>query len=301
MPSYKILVPLDGSRVAEQSLVYLSALKKLGEVEVFLTSIADIGPDTGALSHKETVDREYNLLATYLREVGTNLRDHLGISVETSVSYGPAAACILNDADHFGADLIVISTHGRSGVSRWRLGSVADKVIRSAECATLVVGPRDVEKAKWLEADLEPPFKSILVPLDGSELAEQALPLAKRYSECFDSEVHLVQVITLPVLGDSLGMAGAYTPDFLTAMEDGARDYLAEVKTRFDASTKIRTAVLIGTPAGELVDYAKHKAIELVIVTTHGRGGFVRAALGSVTDRLIGGESPVLVVRPKTD
>jgi nucleotide-binding universal stress UspA family protein len=87
----------------------------------------------------------------------------------------------------------------------------------------------------------------------------------------------------------------SYTPDLLDMIVDSARSYLAEVAAK--QSRSVKTDVLIGEAASQLEDYVSANAIDLVIMTSHGRGGFVRAALGSVTDRLLGGAAPVLVVR----
>ena len=164
MPAYKVLVPLDGSRLAEHSLIYLDALRSLGESEVLLLSVVDQPEAFKYPSPAEAIEREANLLGTYLREVSSDIEQHLGITVETKVTTGAPADCVLEEARAYSPDLLVISTHGRSGPSRWRFGSVADKVIRGAECNILVVGPKAAEAAKWLEGRIMAPFKSLLVP-----------------------------------------------------------------------------------------------------------------------------------------
>jgi nucleotide-binding universal stress UspA family protein len=172
MSQYKVLVPLDGSRLAEHSLVYLDALRSMGESQVQLLSVVDEAEDFESLKPEESRLREENLLSTYLREVSADIKQHLGIDVETRVVAGSPANAILDEAEKYAPDLLVISTHGRSGISRWRLGSVADKVIRGAACNTLVVGPKAAERGTWLDARIMDAFKSLLVPLDGSALAE---------------------------------------------------------------------------------------------------------------------------------
>jgi nucleotide-binding universal stress UspA family protein len=297
MTDYSVLVPLDGSRAAEQALAYLDALRSLGESRVLLLSVVDEAEDYRGLSGSEAVDREANMLSTYLREVSSDVQKHLGVTVETKVLRGSPAGRILDEARSLSPDLLVISTHGRTGIGRWRLGSVADKVIRGATCNTLVVGPKTTELNSWLDARIMPPFTAVLVPLDGSALAERALPVARSFVESFGSDLHLVRVVPIPIAADGFGTE-AYSADLLDAMVSAARTYLATTAGGIKDGAGVTTDVLIGGAAFRLEDYIKEKGIDLVILTSHGRGGLIRSALGSVTDRLIGGLAPVLVVRP---
>jgi nucleotide-binding universal stress UspA family protein len=294
MAKFKVLIPLDGSRLAETSLAYISALRLMGELEVRLLSVVNEAEEYHALNDAESGQREFNLLGTYLREVAQDVHKHLGLTVESRVRYGKPAERIVEEAVEFRPDLLLISTHGRSGVSRWRLGSVADKVVRTATCNTLLIGPQAGEESKWLEADLNMPFGAVLVPLDGSELAETALPVTESIALAYGSDVHLVRAVSIP----PLAMEGeeVFTPDILTSLQEAARHYLDSAAKRFPGG-KLRKEVLLGSAAWALEDYIKQHGIDLVVMTTHGRGGMLRAALGSVTDRLLGGPAPVLVVR----
>jgi nucleotide-binding universal stress UspA family protein len=297
MSQYKVLVPLDGSRLAEHSLVYLDALRSMGESQVQLLSVVDEAEDFESLKPEESRLREENLLSTYLREVSADIKQHLGIDVETRVVAGSPANAILDEAEKYAPDLLVISTHGRSGISRWRLGSVADKVIRGAACNTLVVGPKAAERGTWLDARIMDAFKSLLVPLDGSALAESALPVASNFAESYGASIHLVRVVAIPTTADGMG-GGAYMPDLLDTLIDSAKAYLKSTAANL-IQAEVKTDVLVGGAAWQLEDYVAANNIDVVIMTSHGRGGFVRTALGSVTDRLLGGAAPVLVVRPR--
>ena len=294
MSPLKVLIPLDGSKLAESSLTYLSSLRALDEVELELLSVVNPEESVRGLGHGEDQGREHNLLATYLREVKEDLRKHLGLEAQTKVLHGLPSATICKEAEDFNADLIVISTHGRSGVSRWRIGSVADKVVRAANRNVLVIGPRAAEAASWY-AEFTPPFRSILVPLDGSDLAEQALPVGQRFAERFESTVHLVQVVLVATYA---GLGENLVPDTLTIVQEGAESYLNSTMQRFPRQT-VKTSVRVGSAAAELANYVTDNGIELIVMTSHGRGGIVRTALGSVTDRMLGLQAPVLVVRPR--
>lgn len=299
MSEYKVLIPLDGSRLAERSLAYMPALAKLGKPVIKLFSVAeepDLGPD---IPPGEVVEREYNLLTTYLHEIAADVKKHLGVEVQTGVVAGNTAEKILDQVNAFQPDLMIISTHGRSGILRWRFGSVADKVIRGATCSTLVVGPKTVDRAQWLEGEIEPPFASLLVPVDGSGLSDAALPVTRFLAQHFDSEVHVVQVVTMPPVGDGFGAMGVYTPQLLETLEEAAKENVRTAMERLQLD-RLHGTVLFGSPAIELENYAKTHNIDALVMTSHGRGGLVRATLGSVTDRMIGGKAPVLIVRPTT-
>jgi nucleotide-binding universal stress UspA family protein len=127
------------------------------------------------------------------------------------------------------------------------------------------------------------------VPLDGSQLAQEALPVALSLAEKFRSQLHLVRAIPIP--------AGENVTGMLEMMEREATSYLAETARNLDVPSGVRTEVALGPAAAKLIDYADAHGVDLVVVTSHGRGGFSRTALGSVTDRLLGGPCPVLIVR----
>ena len=297
MSSYKVLVPLDGSRLAERSLNYLPAFKKLGALEVELLGVIDEPNELLGPLAEEAIEREANIVTTYIATVAEELGQHLGIEVESKVLGGEPDEVIVTYADRIKPNLLIISTHGRSGLQRWRLGSVADNVVHQATWPTLVIGPK-AGTAHWPEAEMIEPFQSILVPLDGSPLAEQALAPAQEYAQHFGSQVHLVRVVTLPVMADGMGMTATYVPEVLSAIEEGGRDYLSKVAAQLALSGKTETEVLVGSPAIELEEYAKKNNIDLIVMTSHGRGGIVRTTLGSVADRMLGTVAPVLIVRP---
>ena len=130
------------------------------------------------------------------------------------------------------------------------------------------------------------------VPLDGSELAEGALNTAAATSQAHGSKIHLVRTVRLRVAGDPA--TGAASIDLTTQLEEGAASYLAKVRERLVAGGEVVAEVRMGAPATELEEYIGKEGINLVVMTSHGRSGLVRAALGSVTDRLTGnGNAPV--------
>ncbi len=296
MAGLTALVPLDGTELSESAFALLPALKNLNVERIRLLSVweeewsegANVpGRPEGELGEVAQQGRSY--LDTYLGTQSERV-EAMGFKVETDVRIGKAAENVLEAASD-DVDLIVIATHGRSGIARWRLGSVADKVIRNAPCPALVIGPNvEVELAPYALA-------RILVPVDGSEMAEGALSLATWIGDSAKAEIDLVRVVSLTPVAMDQSM-GVYPVDLVTAMEDAGRSYLDRVAKEIGENRNVNTTLLIGTAGEQLLEYMNEKPASLVILASHGRTGVVRAALGSVADRLLHGPAPVLVFRP---
>jgi nucleotide-binding universal stress UspA family protein len=241
---------------------------------------------------RELAEKGRSYLHSYLTDQAERVKG-LGFEVELDVRVGRAADEVLESANKGGADLIIIATHGRDGMARWRLGSVADKIVRHAECPTLVVGPN-------VNTELAPySLSRILVPLDGSALAEEALPVAIWIAQANGAELDLVRVVSLVIPGDGIYGGMGYSYDLLTDIEDAARAYLAGVAKKLEGKVSARTQLLLGYAPDQLLAHIEHTPAQLVVLASHGRSGVVRTALGSVADRLLHGPAPVLVLRPE--
>jgi nucleotide-binding universal stress UspA family protein len=280
---YRVIIPLDGSVTAEAALDYLAALAPLGELEACIVAVADISSESVVHGPPGALEREQRLLQAYVDE---KVKETAGpvASIEGKVLSGVPGNSIIEEATARDADLIIISSHSRSGLERWRLGSVADKVVRGAPCDTLVIGAH--------ARRVSPQFRSILLPVDGSDMAEQAIPAARRLATALSADLHVVRAISPPVNPDMTYINT--TPDLLEMVTEAAETYVQGVAGRVGAKA---SEVSLGSPATVLLDYIEKESIDLVVMTTHGRSGFVRAALGSVSDRLVGGPAPVFLVR----
>jgi nucleotide-binding universal stress UspA family protein len=296
MADYTVLIPLDGSPLAEHSLRFLPGLMQLGDVALHLLSVVDETEEIHDLTSAEVVERERNVLTTYLDQTAAGVKELHGLNAAVEAQVGVPGDVIQKRVDALRPDLLVISTHGRSGLSRWRHGSVAARLMHGATCPLLIVGPKAAEPGDWRRGETVASFDSILVPLDGSERAEQALTTAAAMAQQFGSRLHLVRAVRPRAAGDPMAAGG--NADLINQMEQGAANYLEKVRARLHAGGDVVTAVRLGTAATELEEYISSEKIDLVVMTSHGRSGLVRAALGSVTDRLAGnGTAPVLVVR----
>jgi nucleotide-binding universal stress UspA family protein len=295
MSSLTALIPLDGTKLSESAFALLPLVHKLGFDRVLLVGVweglwqgENLGRRDAEL--KELAEKGRAYLQAYLEQQAEHARP-LGLQVETEVRIGRAADEILEAASE--ADLILIATHGRDGVARWRLGSVADHIVRHAQCPTLVIGPN-------VQTELAPyAVTRILVPLDGSALAEEALPVATWLAQATGAELDLVRVVSLVIPGNGIYDGMGYSLDLLSAMEDAARAYLAGVAERLKSKVALRTELLIGYAGDQLLAHMKDTPAQLVVLASHGRSGVVRTALGSVADRMLHGPAPVLILRPE--
>jgi nucleotide-binding universal stress UspA family protein len=295
MPGLTALIPLDGSDLSEHALELLPFIKLLGFEKVRLVSVWEghgehhaVLPGRREDELREIGEKGRGLVAAYLKGHVERV-ESAGLEAQTEVRSGRAADEVLaaSEAD---TDLVLIATHGRSGVARWRLGSVADKIIRDENCPTLVIGPNVREELK--------PYvlKRILVPVDGSPLAEEALPLAGWIAGRVNAEIDLVRTVSLTSVAYDPSL-GIYPVDLVEALEDAAKDYLTQAAARF-TGRQVSTALRIGSPSEQLLQHMEERPAGLVVMASHGRAGVLRAALGSVADRVLHGPAPVLILRP---
>jgi nucleotide-binding universal stress UspA family protein len=283
-----ILVPLDGSALAEQALPFAQRVARPSQARVMLTRVVPVrsGSETSVEASVAPTAREN------LEEIASRFRN-AEIDVEMALLEGDAATGIVGTAEARGADLIIMSTHGRSGVGRWRYGSVADAVIRLANVPIMLVPP-----------ELSLPWPSdrrvrIVVPLDESQLSEAVLGSALEFATRLDAELLLVEVVAWPpmVYSDPAEFL-AYDLDEQVA---AARRYLADVATRLkESGAHVRCRAEVGpTPAAMIVQLARDEHADLIVMATHGPSGLARVVLGSTTTgalQLAG--VPLLIVRP---
>ena len=295
-----ILVPLDGSPLAEQAIPMAMAIAERARSKVKLVLVHQplLLMETGPAHTKielamQKADREY------LRSVAARLRERLGRALSSAVLLGPVAQTLARYIRELGTDLVVMTTHGRGGIRRVWLGSVADQLIRTSEVPILVVRPSETNPAGFSAGPAE-----MLVPLDGSPLAEAILEPAAALARLWDAEISLVQVVRPVVLTSDppLPFPTGYSDEFTALRREAARDYIRDVAERLrESGVKASGVAVVGGGVAEtLLDLARPERVGLVAVATHGRGGLRRLVLGSVADKLVrAAEVPVLVVRPR--
>jgi nucleotide-binding universal stress UspA family protein len=275
----RILVPLDGSKLAEQALSAARGLAVATDGElVLLTAIARMerwaNAETPAWEEEEEA-----MAAGYLDTLARELRD-AGLKVTTRVAWGRPSEMIRQIADEASADLIVMTTHGRSGIARWLIGSVADNVLRTTQRPLLLVRAQE-ERLAPLNV------RSILVPLDGSRLAESSLTFVKGLARQLSARVILERVIVPP----TMLYAEQYIPSSAPILEDleaDARNYLETERERVESEDiNVMISVDDGFPVETIINAAERFGADVIVLTSHGRTGPARTILGSVTDGLV--------------
>jgi nucleotide-binding universal stress UspA family protein len=228
------------------------------------------------------------------------LQEKASIPISSALPEGEVVDSILELARTQSADLIVMTTHGRGPLSRFWLGSVADGLLRHAAIPVLLVRP----PPRTSESGQEATLKRILIPLDGSEFAEQVLKPATALGTLMDAEYTLVRVVAPRLVPDGYPIAAELTPlaqgqlEKRTTEANTCLDGLAECLR--SKSLRVQTSVVVSeTVAAAILDVAREQRIGLIAIATHGRGGFKRLLLGSVADKIVRGAfTPVLVYRP---
>ncbi len=285
-----ILIPLDGSQLSERSLPYATALARALQSKIVLMIAAYISeiPEHGPWSDEMVAHPQETCMA-YL----TGVRDRLGVpGTELAVKVGYPHEMILETAPEVNASLIVASTHGRSGFSRWMYGTTAGHLAHTAHVPLLAIGKNVPENAA---AEFSP--KHLLVPLDGSALSEAALPYALELAKAFAAKITLIRVAPFSVEAFPLMVPSMYWPTLDDELVSSATAYLENVRSTIKQTVDIK--VLQGPRADALLNFAETSGIDLIVMTTHGRAGVQRAVLGSTADRMLQGPAPVLLIRPE--
>lgn len=277
-----MLVPLDGSELAEQAFPYAEELAKNLNSQVVLITIC---------LPNDPLER---VLTEYIERRAENLQS-LGIETRSVCVEGEPATSIIDFAAKNNISLIVISTHGRTGVSRWPLGSIASKVVQKSHVPVFLVRSGQLPTANKR-------FRKILVTLDGSRFAEAIIPYIETLAKAMNSEVILTRVIEplkLPQLA-AYREQEKYEQEYTTRLEREAKRYLSKKKSLLALKGINASSVLLsGKPAETIIQYADDTSASLIALTTHGFSGITKWAYGSVASRIIEGSSkPIFLVRP---
>jgi nucleotide-binding universal stress UspA family protein len=290
----RIMVPLDGSQVAEQVLPYARYVAGKLKIPVDLLSVVDVVGMTGSMEASSArnldafVAENVHRSEAYLEKIG---KTFTGVALSHMVVKGKPEEVVIDKA---GSDtLIAMATHGRSGVNRWLLGSVAEKVLRVTTHPLLLV-----RAIKDGISDGEKVIKRVIVPLDGSPLAEKVLPHVTALAKEMTFETVLLRAYNLRQV---ISTFEDYVPDWdlLEAEAMGeATNYLNGKVRELKGQGLIEVSSRISEKetAQEIIDLATEPN-SLIAMCTHGRSGLKRWVLGSVTEKVVRhSNSPVLVI-----
>jgi nucleotide-binding universal stress UspA family protein len=287
----KVLVPLDGSPFAEQALPLAAALARRLGAGLRLLYVHD--PSSGEPRDAATRQEE-----GYLAEVARRVEAEAAGRVSSAWRSGRAHEALQRYIATEGIDLVVMTTRGWGGPALDGLGSVAEATLRSSEVPVVLSRPTEDGAPRPDGTAVE----HVLVPLDGSELAEAILEHAATVGGA-DARYSLVRVVPAPIPWDPTAVSFGWSLDEaeLEALRAEALDYLERLAdTLAGRVRRVDTVVLLEPePAGSILDFADRNDVDLVALATHGRGGLRRHALGSVAEKVLRGLTvPVLVFRP---
>lgn len=287
----RLLVPLDGSENAKVALMYAAAIPSEAVRLLTVLSDEDAGIGFAPPDMQDQWRAEWRTAIESQLKTATEPFLDQSTSIEIEVVFGSPAEWI--DVYAQDADLIIMTTHGRGAGGRAVFGSVADRIARTSRTPVMLI--RGGDRPVTAQAIVR-----LVVGLDGSELAEQSLPLTGRLARELDLPVLLVRVIDLQQAVQIAQIGASPVSQYAGSVEmvrKGVEAYLeTTARDLRDAGVDVETAVIDGSAAPALLDATLPG--DVLVLTSHGRGGLGRWMLGSVTEKLIQeGHVPVLVVR----
>lgn len=298
----KILVPLDGTENSEATLGFVKGMATALGAEIVLLGVVDprgatVGEGAADRIEARKVDDQVASAKSYLdSHVDQLTESSRSLKVSAHVATGKPADAIIEQAKELGADMIAMSTHRGTLVARGILGSVTDHVLRTSPVPVMAVRPDDI---KSFAGNAGAP-NVVIVPLDGSKLAEESVPAALEIAELCSSEIIFMRAVHLPSFAVSGPGADFYGNDFgVSGERKKAEEYLAKfVKQAEDKGIKAQAHATLGNAAARIIEEANNVDGAIVVISSHGRGGFRRMMLGSVADKIVrASHRPVLILQ----
>lgn len=281
----EILVPTDGSAAADAATETALTLAERFDASLHAINVVEL--EGSPIDAESEVAEEITRRGEETLETLSDTAADVGVSATTLMreTVDPVHQTIVDYARDHDVDLIVMGTHGRTGLNRLVLGSVTERTLRTSPVPVLTVHEDTV---------LGSNFERVLVPTDGSDAANVAADHGITIAETTGAAMHVIHVVDLTSVSGEFGSA-----EVLKALEDAGRQAVDDVIGRAeDAGLRsVEASVLSGTPARAILDYADERDIDLIAMGTHGRTGLERYFLGSVTEKIVRiADVPVLTV-----
>lgn len=295
-----ILVPLDGSLLAECVLSHTVAIARAFDAKVMLLRVLDKDQQRVSAQLFDLLNWQIHKAEAglYLGKIEARLRK-LGLRIEATVQEGLAAESIIEFAQSQGMKLIILSSHGHSGVSQWGISSVAQKVILSAPTSILIVRAHQPASSEVMEQT----FRRILVPLDGSLRAENALPMITHLARFHQSQIHIVHIVTTPEMARQMPPLREdveLSRRIVARNRDESIRYLEQVRLSSslnDIPVQIHLLTSDNAPAA-LHGLVEQENIDLVVLSAHGYSGNNQWPYGSMVNNFIlYSHVPLLIVQ----
>jgi len=281
----KILVPLDGSNLAELALPYAEEIAAAFNSEVFLVYVSEPAEDQYRHMHQ-----------LYIEDVAGQIKKRIK-KVSPLVLTGKPAEEIIGYAEQNDVGLIIMASHGRSGITPWSTGGVAGKVLHAAKIPLLLIKaakPRQRKPGKRL-------INRILLPLDGSKAGEAAVHYVGELMSRLEVEVILFGVVPA---GQHIRTVGGldyilFPEQHLESVKAEAREYLDKAYRRLKRRKgEVRVELRVGDIAQEIIKFAYGKNVDLIAISSHGHSGIEKWVFGSIANKVVqASNAPVLLVR----
>lgn len=286
----RILFPTDGSDGAAVALEHVLDLARTHDATLHVLNVADTTVHSTTRVGGEVIDALETAGDAIVAETAATASER-GVSTVTEVLQGGVPETIVDYADKYGMDLVVMPTKGRTGLERLGLGSVTERVLRSASTPVLTINP-DATQIRY-------PYESVLVPTDGSDTADGALEVGVDVARRHDARLHVLSVVDVTSLG-----VDVYAEVQVDVLEDRAEGVIDEATdyARDESVPAVEGSVEYGSAVHRAIRSSvdEHDA-DLVVMGTHGRSGLDRHLLGSVAEKIVRtAPVPVLTV-PKQD
>lgn len=302
----RILLPLDGGTLSISALPFLRALITPETEVLLLRVVPNVSPLMRRLPGRQGEAEDIHRQAVqtcegYLDGIGDGLKG-ICSQLRTITRVGHPADEILNVSEEMDVDLILMATHGHGAVGRMMLGSVADRVARSAMMPVMLFRPHPVTRP--LSGDLDVGLKRVVVPTDGSDHSLEALPVAKELASRLGAGIHFVRAISiddyLDLDSDALGPEYSALLDSATALQASIREeleaYAAPIR---EEGIAVTVDVLVGPAATRITESMTPG--DMLVMTSHGEGGVRRWLVGSVAEKLMQQSVAPLVLVPNPD
>ncbi|QLD89584.1 universal stress protein [Natronomonas salina] len=283
-PIESILVPTDGSESASRAASRAIDLAATLGADLHALSVVDVREVEPSLALPESTNPE-KLEEIYVEDAEAAVEStaeraagQLSTRVTTSVEWGIPFRAITGYVEDKDVDLVVMGTHGRTGLDRVLLGSVAEKTLRASSVPVLLV-PKDAHS----KAIREESYENILLPTDGSEGSEKAIDLAVFLGSVYGATIHTVYGIDSDRLSNDVAKS-----EILGGLEDFGRDAVEKVRKRArTAGVSVAGTVGSGAPEELILEYTSNHGIDLIVMGTHGRSGIERYLIGSTTEEVV--------------
>jgi len=287
----KLLFPTDGSDGAAAVFDHVLDVADAHDATVHVVNVADTTEESLTQVRGQVVDVLERAGAQIIREAATRASDR-GVPTVTEVLQGEPYRTVVDYADTYDIDLVIMPTHGRQGLERYLLGSTTERVVRRSNVPVLTIRTDDDVTVRY-------PYRNVLVATDGSDSADAALGVGLDVASAAAADLHLLSVVDVTSFGFEV-RADTRT----NALEEAAAEIVdAAAERAREAGVDPTTAVEFGGSVSRTIrTYVADHDVDLVVVGTHGRTGFDRYLLGSVAEQLVRtGPVPVLTVRGVAD